>query len=159
MVNELTLQVLVETSQKLWLLNDQLKSNLNVVMIFCHIDCFDCTDDGSASKCYGFLTEKNVISTIYRVSASCFNHLRNVWIGAMEILLSRKVTQILVEELALIPPHLHVKCDIGNVCCCVDKEFAFTANYTKGRHAFHDWMTRYHPGEPMRPVIHTLGGD
>ena len=97
---------------------------------------------------------------IFRVSGSCFNHLRNVWIGAIEILLSRKVTQILVEEIALIPQHLHVKCDIGNVCRCVDKEFAFTANYAKGHgHAFHDWMRRYHPGELMMPVIRTLGGD
>jgi hypothetical protein len=94
------------------------------------------------------------------VSGSCFNHLRNVWIGAIEILLSRKVTQILVEELALIPPHLRVKCDIGNVCRCVDKEFNFTANYPKGHgDAFHDWMRRYHPGELMMPVIRTLGGD
>jgi hypothetical protein len=46
------------------------------------------------------------------------------------------------------------------VCRCVDKEFAFTANYAKGHgHAFHDWMRRYHPGELMMPVIRTLGGD
>ncbi len=37
------------------------------------------------------------------LAGSCFNHLCNVWIGAIEILLSRKVTQILVEELAIIP--------------------------------------------------------
>ena len=94
------------------------------------------------------------------VTGSCFNHLHNVWIGAIEILLSRKVTQILVEELAIIPPHLRVKCDIGNVCRCIDKEFNFTANYPKGHgDAFHDWMRRYHPGELMMPVIRTLGGD
>jgi hypothetical protein len=83
-----------------------------------------------------------------------------VKIGAIEIHLSRRVTQILVEELALIPPHLCVKCDIGNVCQCVDKEFNFTANYPK-RHgdAFHDWMRRFYPGELMMPVICTLGGD
>jgi hypothetical protein len=53
-----------------------------------------------------------------------------------------------------------VKCDIGNVRRCVDKEFAFTANYAKGHgHAFHDWMRRYHPGKLMMPVIRTLGGD
>ena len=81
-------------------------------------------------------------------------------IGAIEILLSRKVTQILVEELALVPPHLRVKCDIGNVCRCMDKEFNFTANYPKGHgDAFHDWMRRYHPGELVMPVICTLGGD
>jgi hypothetical protein len=55
---------------------------------------------------------------------------------------------------------INVKCDIANVCRCVDKEFAFTANYTKGHgHTFHDWMRRYHPGELMMPVIRTLGGD
>jgi hypothetical protein len=94
------------------------------------------------------------------ILGSCYNHLHNVWIGAIEIHLSRRVTQILVEELALIPPHLHVKCNIGNVCRCVDKEFNFTANYPKGHgNAFHDWMRRFHPGKLMMPVIRTLGGD
>ncbi len=83
-----------------------------------------------------------------------------MWIGAIEIHLSRKVTQILVEELALIPPHLHVKCNISNVCQCVYKEFNFTVNYPKSHgDAFHDWMRRFHPGKLMMPVIHTLGGD
>jgi hypothetical protein len=81
-------------------------------------------------------------------------------IGAIEILLSRKVTQNLVEELAIIPLYLYVKCDIGNICRCVDKKFNFTANYPKGHgDAFHNWMRRYHPGELMMPVIHTLGGE
>ncbi len=94
------------------------------------------------------------------ILGSCYNHLRNVGIGAIEIHLSRRVTQILVEELALIPPNLCVKCDIGNVCRCVDKEFNFTANYPKGHgNAFHDWMRRFHPGELMMPAIRTLGGD
>ena len=98
--------------------------------------------------------------SVFHVAGSCFNHIRNVWIGATEILLSKKVTQILVEELAVIPSHLWVKCDIGNVCRCVDKEFNFMANYTKGHgNEFHDWMRRYHPGELIMPVIHTLGGD
>ena len=100
------------------------------------------------------------VRCIICVPGSYFNHLRNVWIGAIEILLSRKVTQILLEELAVIPPHLRVECDIGNVCRCVDKEFNFTANYAKGDgDQFHDWMRRYHPGELMMPVIRTLGGD
>ena len=65
-----------------------------------------------------------------------------------------------MEKLAVIPPHLRVKCDIGNVCRCVDKEFNKTANYAKGHgDAFDDWMRRYHPGELMMPVIRTLGGD
>ena len=85
-------------------------------------------DDGNALTNFSL---KIFVLSFY-VAGSCFNHLRNVWIGAIEILLSRKVTQILVEELALIPQHLRVKCDIGNVCCCIDKEFTFTANYAKG---------------------------
>ena len=92
------------------------------------------------------LTWSRIIEHIYRIwcdrdmsksnlkilEGSCFNHLHNVWIGAIEKILSRKVTQILVEELALIPPHLLVRRNIGNVCQCVDKEFNFTANYHKG---------------------------
>ncbi len=70
-----------------------------------------------------------VVHSFICIIGSCFNHLRNVWIGDIEIHLSRKITQILVKELALIPPHLRVKCDIGNVCQCVNKEFNFTANY------------------------------
>ena len=101
-----------------------------------------------------------IIHSFIRIIGSCFNHLRNLWIGAIEIHLSRKVTQILVEELNRIPPHLRVKFDIGNVCWCVDKEFNFTANYPKGHgSAFHDWMRRYHPGELMMPIVRTLGGD
>ena len=83
-----------------------------------------------------------------------------MWIGAIEIYLSRKITQILVKELALIPSHLCVKCDIDNVCRCVDKEFNFAANYPKGHgDAFHDWMRRYHSGELVMTIIRTLGGD
>ena len=78
----------------------------------------------------------------------------------VEIYLSRKITQILVKELALIPLHLHVKCNIGNVCRCVNKEFNPTVNYLKGHgDAFHDWMRRYHQGKLMMPIISTLGGD
>ena len=39
------------------------------------------------------------------------------------------------------------------------RRFNFTANYPNGHgDAFHDWMRRYHPGELMMPVSHTLGG-
>jgi hypothetical protein len=66
---------------------------------------------------YGICIEKGMPHKNLNIMlGSCFNHLCNVWIGAIEIHLSRKVTQILVDELALIPTHLRVKCNIGNVC-------------------------------------------
>jgi hypothetical protein len=77
---------------------------------------------------------------------------------AKQVFLSTRQRQHAKE--LLITPHLRVKCDIGSVCRCVDKEFNKTANYAKGNgDAFDDWMRRYHPGELMMPVIHTLGGD
>jgi hypothetical protein len=61
----------------------------------------------------------------------CFNHLRNTWFEAIENYLSRKLTDLLKHDLELIPPHLRVSCKISDLLRQIDKEYSFTANYSK----------------------------
>ena len=89
-----------------------------------------------------------------------FNHLRNTWFEAIELYLSRKVTDLLRDDLESIPLHLRVSCKLGDLLRQVDKEYSFTANYFKGSgDAYSDWKERFRPGKRYLPPIRVLGGN
>ena len=74
--------------------------------------------------------------------------------------LSSKFTELLCNDLAIIPPHLRVTCSIGHILRACDKEFAFTANYAKGHGSmFHAWMESFRPGLLFVPVVRVLNGN
>ena len=74
-------------------------------------------------KANGLLGDELLIYT-----GNCHQHIRNVWVGAVCKMMNRKLTQLLKHDLAIIPSHLRVKCDILNIERCIDKAFNGTAN-------------------------------
>jgi len=90
---------------------------------------------------------------------NCWNHLRNVWLGAVEKYLDKKLQDIMKNDLALIPPHLRVTCNLGELNRQVDKECNVTCNYKKGHgDEYQDYKEEFHPGKRWLPVIRALGG-
>lgn len=90
----------------------------------------------------------------------CFNHLRNVWLGAVENMLGKKLEAHFKHDLELIPSHLRVACRLSELLLQVDKEYSFTANYAKGSgDDYYDWKVRYRPGKRYLPIIRVVGGN
>jgi len=90
---------------------------------------------------------------------TCIN-LRNILVDAGANHLSSKLTKLLCDDLAIIPPHLHVTCSIAHILHACDKEFAFTANYAKGHgRMFHAWMETFCPRSLFVPVVRVLNGN
>jgi hypothetical protein len=84
----------------------------------------------------------------------CFNHLRNTWFEPVELCLSRKVTDLLRDDLESIPLHLRASCKLGDLLRQVDKEYSFTANYFKGSgDEYSDWKERFRPGKRYLPGV------
>ena len=67
---------------------------------------------------------------------NCHQHLHNILVDAGANHLSSKLTELLCDDLSIIPPHLRVTCNISHILRACDKEFGFTANYAKGHVPF-----------------------
>jgi hypothetical protein len=91
---------------------------------------------------------------------NCHQHLCNILVEAGANHLSFKLSHLLCEDLAIIPPHLCVTCKIGDILRACNKEFNFTANYAKGHGGmFHAWMETFRPGSLFVPVVRVLNGN
>ena len=91
---------------------------------------------------------------------NCHHHLRNILVESGQNHLSSKLSHLLCEDLAIIPPHLCVTCKIGDILRACDKEFNFTTNYAKGHGGmFHAWMETFHPGSSFVPAVRVLNGN
>ena len=100
----------------------------------------------------------NEMLTMYQ--ENCHQHLRNILVEGGANHLSSKLSELLCDDLALIPPHLRVTCKIGDILRACDKEFNFTANYAKGHGSmFHAWMETFRPGSLFVPVVRVLNGN
>ena len=88
----------------------------------------------------------------------CFNHLRNVWIGAMDKEMSTHLADVMREDLDNIDPRLRLSTKFGVVLFALDKEFSLCCNYAKGDgEAFLAWTEQYHPGNFLLPVERSSG--
>ncbi len=88
----------------------------------------------------------------------CFNHLRNIWLGASSKAMSKELTVVLREWLDNIDPHLRVSTSIEAVLRAVDKEFSLSANYAKGHGmVFKAWMELNYPKAQLLHVLRTSG--
>ncbi len=75
------------------------------------------------------------------------NHLRNVWFGNMEKVLSTYLNAILRTSLDDINPKLQVTALISAIIRAVDKEFILLSNYPKGHgELFLEWLREHYPG-------------
>ena len=91
---------------------------------------------------------------------NCHQHLRNILVDAGANHLSSKLTELLCDDLSIIPPHLRVTCNISHILRACDKEFGFTANYAKGHGSmFHSWLLTFRPGSLFVPVVRVLNGN
>jgi hypothetical protein len=91
---------------------------------------------------------------------NCHQHLRNILVESGANHLSSKLSHLLCEDIAIIPPHPRVTCKIGDILRACDKEFNLTANYAKGHGGmFHAWMETFRPGSLFVPVVRVLNGN
>ncbi len=76
----------------------------------------------------------------------CWNHLRNVWFGAVIKELSSHSDEVLKDNLSEIHPILRVTTDLSNIFRAIEKFFGETANYAKGLGSiYYDYMCTYNP--------------
>ena len=91
--------------------------------------------------------------------SDCWQHLCNVWFGAVAKSLNAFMCDILAEDLKELPAMYRVTLDADDLMRCVEKLFGLTANYAKGQGSeFETWMIKYHPGAYLHPIVHACGG-
>ena len=89
----------------------------------------------------------------------CWQHLRNIWFGAMVKQLNKMLTVLLEDDLNKIPSLFCMFAEIDDLLHCIEKEFGLTANYTKGHGSiFENQMKTYHPTAYLFPIIRACGG-
>ena len=89
----------------------------------------------------------------------CWNHLHNVWFGAVIKELSSHLDEVLQEYLSNIHPILRVTTDPSNIFRAIEKFFGETANYAKGSGAmYYDYMRTYNTREHHYQIARALGG-
>ena len=95
---------------------------------------------------------------IYIFVLDCWNHLRNVWIGEMNRVLSTYLADLMRKDLDHIDSMLRVTTKFDMVLRAVKKESSLNCNYCKGHgDEFHTWMLTYHPGSLLFPVVRGSG--
>ncbi len=89
----------------------------------------------------------------------CWQHLQNIWFGAVIKQLSKMLTDLLEDDLNKIPSIFCMSTEIDDLLHCIEKEFGLTANYAKGHGSiFENWMQTYHPVAYLFPIIQACGG-
>jgi hypothetical protein len=86
--------------------------------------------------------------------SDCWQHLHNVWFGAVSKQLNLTLTDLLADDLAAIPSlyriTLEVEEDLFRGC---EKFFSGNANYAKGQGSqFTYWMSTNHPTAYLYPL-------
>ncbi len=89
----------------------------------------------------------------------CWQHMRNVWFGAVIKHMSTWLEMHLAEDLEKIPKVYRVSTNIDDLLRCIEKDVTKNANYAKGHGTFFDhYMKVFHPGVYLFPVARVLGG-
>ena len=88
----------------------------------------------------------------------CWQHLHNIWFGAIIKQLSKWLANILEDDLKKIPAIYCNSTEIEDLLCCTEKEFHSNANYAKGHGSlFEKWMHTYNPTPYLYPVVRACG--
>ena len=105
------------------------------------------------------LTERMTDSEIHIFEADCWQHLRNIWTGAVIIALADKLTESPKSDLDPISSIFRVTTNITGILRAIEKYFGETANYAKGSGSmFYDWLRATHPGTYVYPIVCACGG-
>ena len=88
-------------------------------------------------------------AAVHVVEIDCWNHLRNIWLGAAMNALSKSIKDELDDSLAQCDPRLRVSTEIEQLIRAIDKEFSQMGNYAKGHGAkqFGPWLKRTYPSD------------
>jgi len=88
-------------------------------------------------------------AAVHVVEIDCWNHLRNIWLGAAMKALSKSIKDELDDSLAQCDPRLRVRTEIEQLIRAIDKEFSQMGNYAKGHGAkqFGPWLKRTYPSD------------
>ena len=90
----------------------------------------------------------------------CWQHMQNVWFGAITSHLSQVLKEVLEEDIEEIPNVLRITTDIVMMLRAAEKEFGETANYHKGHGSmFTHRMRTYHTGAFLYSLERALGGN
>eukprot|EP00956_Cyclotella_meneghiniana_P011123 scaffold15566_cov34-Cyclotella_meneghiniana.AAC.1 len=89
----------------------------------------------------------------------CWQHLRNVWFGAVELALNNTLLNQLEESMSAIPSIYRVNMDIVNLYRAAEKMVGGTANYEKGDGKnFVHFKNEFHPTTFLYPLVRACGG-
>jgi hypothetical protein len=89
----------------------------------------------------------------------CWNHLHNVWFGAVIKELNSHSDEVLKDNLSEIHPILQVTTDPSNIFHAIEKCFGETANYAKGLGSmYYNYMRTYNPKAHQYQIACALGG-
>ena len=84
----------------------------------------------------------------------CWQHLQNIWFGAVVKQLSKMLTELLEDYLNKIPSIFCMSTEIDDLLHCIEKEFGLTINYAKEHGSiFENRMKTYHPTAYLFPII------
>ncbi len=89
----------------------------------------------------------------------CWGHLRNVWFGAIVILLGKYLARVLGDDLEQISSILRVTTDVNALFRATEKYFGKTANYAKGKgNMWYHWLGTCHSTDYIFPFARACGG-
>ena len=88
------------------------------------------------------------------IEGNYWQHLHNIWFGALIKQLNKSLANILKDDLGKIPAFYCISTDIEDLLCCIEKEFGHTFIYAKGHGTLFDkWMQTYHPTVHLYPIV------
>jgi hypothetical protein len=91
--------------------------------------------------------------------SDCWQHLRNVWFGAVSKQLNMTLTDLLADDLAAIPSLYRITLEVEDLFRGCEKFFSGNANYAKGQGSqFTYWMSTNHPTAYLYPLAQACGG-
>eukprot|EP00957_Ditylum_brightwellii_P196431 14966171-Ditylum_brightwellii.AAC.1 len=90
---------------------------------------------------------------------NCWQHLCDVWTGAVVKDLCSQLSEDLKDDLDDFHFMLQVQTEVVQIYRAVEKEFVKTAQYAKGDGTmFHGWKKTHHPTNYIYPCARTFGG-
>jgi len=98
-------------------------------------------------------------SSIKIYEADCWQHLRNVWVGAVIASLGSFLDGFLGNDIVKFHFTLRITTDAIGILRAVEKYFSGQATHEKGKGSmFVEYMDAYHRGEYLYPVARACGG-
>jgi hypothetical protein len=87
----------------------------------------------------------------------CWQHLQNVWFGAVSDALNASLVNRLGDSLENLPSMYRIDMNVEDLHHCIEKMFGLNANYAKGSGSeFFRWPEEYHPHKEDGQTTHEM---